>query len=411
MKLIVPFCLALMLAGDLLCPSRTLADSNSVDMNQVVAGNSEFALDLYARLRTGEGNVFFSPYSISAALAMTYAGARAETASQIAHTLHLDLPMDHLYQLHPVFSELKTNLDAVQKKGQVRLAVANSLWPQTGFDFRQDYLTLCEDYYGAAIVPVDFAEHAEAARTKINDWVSDKTNEKIPELIKPGMLDRGNRLVLVDAIYFKGDWHSKFDGADTQDEPFHISAGASVTARLMRQTEDFGYAEFPDLQVLEMPYAGYQISMVVLLPRSVDGLTNLEAQLTPENLKSWTTQLGSRKVHVFFPSFTFRSQFLLADTLSAMGMPDAFDGFKADFSGMDGRKDLFISRVIHEAYVRVDEKGTEAAAATGVVMELAMVASPREIPVFRADHPFLFLIRDNQTGSILFLGRVMDPTR
>lgn len=418
MKLNVPFCLALVLAGNLLCPLRILADSNSADMNQVVAGNSEFAVDLYARLRTGEGNVFFSPFSISAALAMTYAGARAETASQMAHTLHLDLPPD---QLHPAFSELKTNLDATpgmwsgifyrlfQQKGQVRLAVANSLWPQIGFDFRQDYLALCEENYGAAVVPVDFAGDTEGARTKINDWVSDRTNKKIPELIKSGMLDRLSRLVLVNAIYFNGDWQSKFNAAGTKDQSFHISSGTSVTARLMQQTAEFGYAEFPDLQVLAMPYAGRQISMVVLLPRTVDGLTKLEAQLTPESLKSWTSPLWSRKVRVFFPSFTFRSQFLLSDTLAAMGMPDAFEMAKADFSGMDGRKDLFISSVIHEAYVKVDEKGTEAAAATAVAMAGRAAAPLSEIPVFRADHPFLFLIRDNQTGSILFLGRVMNP--
>ncbi|HTV40706.1 MAG TPA: serpin family protein [Candidatus Sulfotelmatobacter sp.] len=408
MRPIAFFLLALALAGDLSFPHRALGDSNSADMEQVVEGNSEFALDLYARLRTGEGNVFFSPYSISTALSMTYAGARAETANQMARTLHFVLPTG---QLHPAFFELKTNLDEIQKKGQVRLAVANSLWPQIGFKFRTDYLTLCEQYYASAIVPVDFVHHTEAARTKINDWVSDRTNEKIPELIKPGMLDEENRLVLVDAIYFKGDWETKFNANRTQDQPFHISSGKSITARLMEQTEDFGYAEFPDLQVLEMPYAGGQISMVVLLPRDVDGLTNLEAHLTPANLKSWMSPLGRQKVHVFFPRFTFRSQFLLADTLSDMGMPDAFDPFKADFSGMDGRKDLYISSVIHEAYVKVDEEGTEAAAATAVMMTELILARPPPIPTFRADHPFLFLIRDNQTGSILFLGRVMDPTR
>jgi serpin B len=406
MKLIAFFCLALVLASNLLCPSRALADSNSADVNQVVAGNTEFALDLYARLRTGDGNVFFSPYSISAALAMTYAGARDETATQMASTLHFDLPPD---KLHPAFSELKTNLDAIQEKGKVRLAVANSLWPQVGFDFRQDYLALCEQYYGSAIVPVDFSRHTEAARTKINDWVSERTDGKIDELIGPGRLDELSRIVLVNAIYFKGDWRTKFDASRTQDQPFHISSGTPVTARLMEQTADFSYAEFPDLQVLEMPYAGGDISMVVLLPHDVDGLTNLEAQLTPENLNSWINGLGTEKVHVFFPGFTFRSQFLLADTLSAMGMPDAFDA-TADFSGMDGRKDLYISSVIHEAYVKVDEKGTEAAAATAVVMTELVMAEPLRIPTFRADHPFLFLIRDNETGSILFLGRVMNPT-
>lgn len=406
MKHIISFCLALVLAGNLLCPRFALADSNSADMNQVVAGNSEFALDLYARLRTRDGNIFLSPYSISAALAMTYAGARGETATQMTQTLHFDSPAE---KLHPAFFELKTNLDAVQKNGKVRFAVANSLWPQAGFDFRQDYLTLCDKYYGSAIVPVDFVRYTEAARTKINDWVSERTNGKIDELIKPGMLDELSRLVLVNAIYFKGDWRTKFSASLTQEQPFHISSRISVTARLMEQTEECGYAEFPDLQVLAMPYADSDISMVVLLPSNVDGLTNLEAQLTPKNLESWINQIGPEKVQVFFPGFTVRSQFSLGDTLSAMGMSDAFDT-TADFSGMDGRKDLYISSVIHEAYVKVDEKGTEAAAATAVVMTEMISVRPPPIPTFRADHPFLFLIRDNQTGSILFLGRVMNPT-
>ena len=400
MKLTVSFCLALILSSDLLFPRFVFADSNSTDMDKVVSGNSEFALDLYARLRTREGNVFFSPYSISAALAMTYAGARAGTASQMAHTLHFDdLPPE---KLHAAFSELKTYLDAIHEKGQVQLAVADSLWPQIGHDFRPDYLTLCKKYYGADVVPVDFAGHTEVAREEINHWILEKTNKKIPELIKPGMLDQLSRLVLVDAIYFKGNWQSKFEDRLTEKQPFHISSTMSVAASLMQQTGDFGYAEFPDAQVLEMPYAGRQISMVVLLPRSLDGLANLEAQLTPETLKSWTSRLVSGKVRVFFPGFTFKSQFLLEDTLSAMGMRDAFNASKADFSGMDGRKYLYISSVIHEAFVKVDEKGTEAAAATAVVMRASGIAMPpRQIPVFRADHPFLFLIRDNQTGSIL----------
>jgi serpin B len=410
MKTQIVFCLGLALAGNLLCPHLVLADSNSADMDRVVGGNSEFALDLYGRLRAGPGNVFFSPYSISTALAMTYAGAGAETANQMASTLHFDLPSD---KLHPVFSALQTNLDAIQEKGQVQLAVANSLWPQVGFDFRRDYLALCGQYYGAEIMPLDFAHHAEAARREINGWVSVRTDRKIDELIKPGMLDESNRLVLVDAIYFKGNWKSKFPIGLTEDQPFHVSSEKAVTAPLMQQTADFDYAETTNLQVLAMPYAGGDISMVVLLPRDVDGLGNIEAQLTQENLKTWTAGLTNQKVDVFFPTFTVTSEFSLADTLSAMGMPDAFDSHQADFSGMDGRKDLYISRVIHQAYVKVDEEGTEAAGATAVFAEIgAAAATPVDpIPVFRADHPFLILIRDNQTGSILFLGRVMDPTR
>ncbi len=397
-----------MIAGNLLLAEATFGDLNSPNVNQIVAGNSQFALDLYGRLRAGHGNVFFSPYSISSALAMTYAGARRETADQMAGTLRFKLSFS---RVHLAFAELEDHLNAVQEKKEVQLAVANSLWPQIGFEFLPDYLALCKQNYGAAIMPVDFAEHTEAARRTINGWVSDRTYGKIPELIKAEMLDGDVRLVLVNAIYFKGNWQLPFDVRLTEDQPFHVSPDKTVTAPLMQKTEEFGYGEFPGMQVLEMPYYGWDTSMLVLLPRDVDGLTNLEKQLTPENLKLWTTGLPTGRVHVFFPKFTARSQFLLADTLGAMGMPDAFDASKADFSGMDGRRDLFISHVIHEAYVQVDEKGTEAAAATGVVMTLGMAAPPRQVPVFRADHPFLFLIRDNQTGSILFLGRVVDPTR
>lgn len=414
MKLIVSLCIGLILVAILSVSGPVFADSGSPEIDQVVAGNTEFAVDLYAHLRSAPGNVFFSPYSISTALAMTYAGATGKTANQMARTLHLDLPAT---KLHPAFAELNTDLNAIQEKRQVQLAVANSLWPQIGFDFRPDYLALCNQYYGAAIFPVDFVRQTEAARTKINDWVSVRTDQKIPELIKPEMLDTNDRLVLVDAIYFKGNWESKFDAGQTEDQPFHVSSKTSVTAPLMQQTNQFGYVEFPGLQVLEMPYAGGDISMIVLLPQNVDGLDNLEGRLTAKNLQRWTQLprlfrpgLPSRRVHVFFPKFMVRSQFSLADTLAAMGMPDAFDRLKANFSGMDGRRDLYISRVVHEAYANVDEKGTEAAAATAVVATYgAGPENPPPIPVFRADHPFLFLIRDNLTGSILFLGRVLDP--
>jgi serpin B len=383
----------------------TLPSSN---MQKIVASNTEFATDLYGQLRTQEGNLFFSPYSISTALAMTYGGARGETAKQMARTLHFDLPEG---ELAPAFGEMESGLNAVQSKGQVRLAVANSLWPQAGYKFRQDYLDLCEKYYDASIQPMDYAGNTEGARQTINEWVEGKTMDKIVDLLKPGTLDRTTSLVLVNAIYFKGNWIHKFQPAATQDAPFDVSPDATVTAPLMRQTDDFGYAEFPDLQVLELPYLGNDVSMVVLLPRTVDGIGKLEAQLTAPNLAEWTTGLENQKVEVFLPKFKATSEFSLGGTLAEMGMPDAFVYLKADFSGMDGTDNLFISEVVHKAYVDVDEQGTEAAAATGVVMVAGAIARPMApIPVFRADHPFLFLIRDNQTGSVLFLGRIMDPT-
>jgi serpin B len=270
---------------------------------------------------------------------------------------------------------------------------------------------LCQKYYGSSIEPVDYSGHTEAARKTINDWVEARTNRKIVELLKSGMVGDSTRLVLVNAIYFKGNWASQFEARLTEDEPFHMSSEKSVAAPLMRQTHDFRYAESPGLQVLELPYAGGDLSMLVLLPNKVDGLGDLEAGLTAENLTTWTANLKSHKVAVFLPKFKSTSEFKLAGTLAALGMSDAF-GSLADFSGMDGRKDLFISDVIHKAFVEVNEGGTEAAAATAMVMAgSAAPSNPRPIPVFRADHPFLFLIRDNRNGSVLFLGRVTDPTQ
>jgi serpin B len=384
------------------------AAAPSPNVQKVVAGNTQFAVNLYDKLDAGDGNLFFSPFSISTALAMTSGGARGETARQMAQVLQFSLPAE---ELHPAFAELGSELKALQATGNVQIDVANSLWPQSGFPMRQKYLAFCEKYYGTSINPVDYKEHAEDARKKINDWVEDKTHKKIVDLLKPGVLNAATRLVLVNAIYFKGDWAKPFKAAQTHDEPFHVTAGTDVKAPLMQQTESFGYAEFPDLQVLELPYASNELSMVVLLPRKVDGIGSLEKQLTTENLILWTDKLEEQKVHVFLPKFTATSEFSLRGTLSGMGMTDAFTG-NADFSGMDGKKDLFISDVIHKAYVKVDEEGTEAAAATAVIVRFGAMPPPAPpTPTFRADHSFLFFIRDNRTGSILFLGRVTNPAK
>jgi len=403
-------CLALVLSG--LSSGRfniACAGELSRDTQTVIAGNTGFAVDLYGKLRPREGNVFFSPYSISTALAMTYGGARGETAGQMAQTLDFNLLAD---KLPPVFAALEANLDTVQKKGQINLAVANSLWPQKDFSFLTDYLSLCQQDYGTTITPVDYKGNTEAARKTINDWVEARTNRKIVELLKPRIVDGSTRLVLVNAIYFKGNWVSQFETNLTVNQPFRVSSDKTLDAPLMRQIHDFPYAEFPDLQVLELPYAGDDLSMLVLLPRKVDGLGNLEARLTEENLAAWTANLESKKVQVFLPKFKSTSEFSLAETLKSLGMTDAFIYGQADFSGMDGRKDLFIGAVVHKAFVEVNEEGTEAAAATAVLMGFGGApTNPRPIPVVRADHPFLFLIRDNRSGSVLFLGRVMDPTK
>jgi serine protease inhibitor len=401
-----PLKLALLLSTVCL-PVLSQGAPDSLNKTAAVAGNTAFAFDLYSQLRSQEGNLFLSPYSISTALAMAYGGARGETAAQMAKATHFGLAQE---KLHPAFAALESGLNAVQQKGQVKLAVANSLWPQKGHAFLPAYLNLCRINYGVAITPLDFAGAAEPARQTINAWVEDKTNRKIQELLKPGMLNAETRLVLVNAIYFKGNWAGQFDKQLTKAGPFHVSAAMTVETPIMQAAKEFRYAESPEAQVLELPYAGYDLSMLVLLPRAANSLAALERSLSPAKLYAWIRSLRSREVQLWLPKFKTTSEFSLNQTLAALGMTDAFSD-RADFSGMDGTKNLFISAVVHKAFVEVNEEGTEAAAATGVVGTLKGIPIPEEPVVFRADHPFLFLIRDNRAGSILFLGRIADPTR
>lgn len=373
------------------------------DIDAVVQGNTAFALTLYQRLRSEEGNLFFSPYSISTALAMTYAGARGNTAVQMAQTLHFALEEQ---RLHPAFASLAAKLKAVREKRGVQFNVANALWPQKGYAFLEAYLALTMAYYGVSIAALDYRE-TEAAREAINTWVEDKTEDKIKELIAPRVLSPLTRLVLVNAIYFKGNWTSQFDQALTKVAPFWVTPDEKIEVSMMTQEQEFRYAEIDGLQVLELPYAGDDLSMIVLLSRAVDGLGELEEALSVENLKKWTSHLRPREVQIFLPRFKVSARFRLRDTLISMGMADAFEMGRANFSGMDGReKGFFISDAIHGAFVEVNEEGTEAAAATAVAISFGL-SEPSV--AFRADHPFIFLIRDNGTGSILFLGRVVNP--
>ncbi len=375
----------------------------AIDPNQqtVVAGNNKFALELYQNLQSREGNLFLSPYSISTALTMTYAGAKSETEKQMAQTLCLP-PIE---QFHKSFGEIIKQLNASCKKGGYELVVANALWGQKDYKFLPEFLTLVKTNYDGNLEQVDFKTQAEAARKTINTWVESKTKDKIKELIKPGLLDSMTRLVLTNAIYFKGKWASQFKPEQTQEAPFTLLSGQKVNVPMMHQADNFRYAETNTVQILDMPYVNKDLSMVILLPKKNDGVKDLEKELSSENSPMGLPQ-RSREVQVYVPRFKITSEFSLAETLSAMGMPDAFSS-KADFSGMTGNRDLFISAVVHKAYVEVNEEGTEAAAATGVQMALTSVAPPP--PVFRADHPFIFLIRDNKSGSILFLGRLENP--
>jgi serine protease inhibitor len=387
---------------------RTTGFDDRSDVGTAVRANNELALDLYGELRQEPGNLVFSPYSISIALAMTYAGARGDTEAQMAQALHCGVAQE---QLHYAFAALQARINTVQARGDVRLLVANRLWPQERYAFLEEYLSLVKEFYGAAVTPIDFQGVAEAARDTINAWVESKTEHKIKELIAPGVLGELTRLVLVNAIYFKGDWACQFDPRFTSDRSFRLSPEEDVEVPMMWQTEDFGYAELRGLQVLELPYVGGELSMVVLLPESVDGLASLEEALTVKNLSKWTDRLERTEVRVFLPRFLLRYGCELSGPLTAMGMTNAFDGDRADFSGMDGREHwLYLAAVVHQAFVEVKEEGTEAAAATGMAFLAAGI--PDRLPAtFLADHPFIFVIRENSTGSILFLARVVNPAQ
>ena len=369
----------------------------------LVRGNTKFALELYARLRTNEGNLFVSPYSISSALAMTYAGAHGQTAEEMARTLHFELPND---KLHPAFAALLNEVDgAGDKKRGYQLSTANALWGQKGYPFHADFLKRTRESYDAGLNNVDFSGATEAARKTINAWVEKETHDRIKDLLQPGILTADTRLVLTNAIHFKGDWASQFKKDRTREVPFYQTANKQDVVPMMRQTATFRYCDGGTFQVLELPYVGNDLAMVVLLPKKIDGLAALEKDLSPENLTLWLGKLHKNEVEVHLPRCRMTAEFKLAKTLGSMGMATAFTD-AADFSGIASKERLHIDDVIHKAFVDINEEGTEAAASTAVVIKPTAFI---ELPVFRADHPFLFLIRDTRSNSILFLGRFVEP--
>ena len=416
-KRILVLLAAIMVSANSLAMDNQTAKEN-MNKKIIVEGNNKFALELFAKLQSTKGNLFFSPYSISTALAMAHAGARNKTESQIAGVLHFPVSVNRRtdtsskflpdkQQFALAFGNIIKDLNNRGRKGGYTLTVANALWGQKDYGFLQDFMELIKTSYDGQLNEVDFVTAAEAARKTINAWVEKKTNDKIKNLISEGVLDSMTRLVLTNAIYFKGNWARQFKENRTKDAPFTLADGQKIDVATMNQKAEFGYMETDTFQVLELPYVDEELSMVILLPKKFDALGEFEKTLTPENLTQWLTKIHKREVVVFMPKFKMTSQFSLASVLKSMGMKDAFSS-DADFSGINGKRDLFISAVIHKAYVEVNEEGTEAAAATGVVVRLTSIG-PAPIPVFRADHPFLFLIRDNLSGSILFIGRVANP--
>jgi serpin B len=379
------------------------------DLGELAQENGAFALDLYHVLRKDRDNLFYSPYSISVALAMTYAGARGETERQMADALHYTLPQD---RLHPSFNALDFALASRGEgaKGKdwegFRLHVANAIWGQTDYTFLSEFLDVLAVNYGAGLRLVDFKQAPEQARATINDWVSEETEGRIVDLIPAGAIDALTRLVLTNAIYFNAAWSMPFEEKLTEDGPFRLLDGGEVTVPMMKQTESLGYAAGQGYQAVELPYDGHELSMVLLVPEPGE-FGAFEDSLDAARVAGILDDLARRQVALIMPKFEFESSFSLVDALAALGMPDAFSE-RADFSGMTGDRELAISDIVHKAFVSVDEAGTEAAAATAVIM--AVTSAPTEPVRVTVDRPFIFAIRDIETGATLFVGRVVDPS-
>ena len=395
-------------------------------VQSVVDANTTFALSLYSQLATNSGNLFFSPYSISTCLAMLYAGASGNTEQQMSQVLGFGTNQQ---QFASLFGQLQAEVEADQQTNAIDLNIANALWIQEGFPFLPAFLQTASNQYQANIGRADFISEAGEVTDEINNWVAQQTQNRIQNIVPPNAIDAATRLVLANAIYFLGAWTIPFAETNTSMQPFYLSSTTLVQVPLMHQPlrevagadgnivkVTFNYMQsYPsgsapvssnDFQAIELPYGSNQLSMVILLPSKIDGLGRLEQELSPAFLSNVLRQMTPRQVEIFLPRFTVESSFNLGKTLAAMGMPDAFRPYVADFSGIDGGQDLYVSFVLHKAWGQVNEAGTEAAAATVIGVVGTAILVP---PVFRADHPFLFLIRDTRNGSVLFLGRLTNP--
>jgi serpin B len=381
---------------------------------ELAAGNAAFALDLYRAVADEQGgNVFLSPYSVSVALAMTYAGAEGETRDQMRETLHYALDEE----IHPAFADLQAALEeratttdptSDEAVDAFQLAVANALWGREGFAFDDDYLALLSEHYGAGLRRADFVNDPDGERDRINQWVADNTEGRIERLLPPTAISPATVLVLTNAIFFKASWLKQFDPENTTDGTFTALSGSTATVPFMQQELRTPYASLPNAQAVELPYVGREVSMVLLLPDEGE-FESFERSLTPDRLFGIFEALGDAKGQLALPKFQYRTKVQLSKILSELGMPVAF-GSGADFGGMVEGDDagLWISEVFHEAFVGVDEEGTEAAAATAVEV---VESIPPEWGTVRFDRPFLFCIRDRPTDAVLFLGRVADAGR
>lgn len=370
---------------------------SAADLQELVAGNTAFALALYRELRESDRNLLLAPYSISTGLAMTYAGAGSQTETQMAAALHFDLPQARLHAA-------MNRLDLAIGSRSVRLDTVNQVFGQQGYEFLDGYLDLLAVNYGAGMMLVDFAGETEAVRSKINGWISDRTQSKLPELIPSGALDTNTVLVLANAIYFQADWLNTFDESKTEQGSFVKADGTSIEVPMMHQQAEIGYAEGEGWKAVELPYSGGELTMLAIVPTA--GASTFDLDVDADGLSSIVGSLSPREVALALPRFTFSCATDLEEPLAGLGMVDAFDA-AADFSGMDGSRMLYIQAVLHQATVEVNEQGTEASGATAVVTGVKSIPPAPTSVAF--DRPFLVLIRDVATNTVLFLGRVANP--
>jgi serpin B len=377
----------------------SLSDS---DTAEVIEGNNQLAFDFYSKVIKDDGNIFYSPWSISTAFALVYEGAREKTSEEIQSLFGFPSDDD---KRRSSFAGIQDDLNSQQ--ANYTLTTANALWIDEGFKLSDSYVDVARQYYDSEISTVDFP--TEESRLQINEWVESKTNEKIKDVIPQGILTALTRLVITNAIYFKGTWVTQFDERNTVEEDFRIDADNTVKVPMMKLGETyFKYAETDSIKIIDLPYHGEKLSMLVLLPKNDTGMQSLEESLTLENLDTWRSSLRNQSVTVHIPKFKLETSYALNDMLREMGMPSAFTPDDADLSGINGVKGLFIQSALHKAFVEVNEEGTEAAAATVIV--IGPTSEQPQPPLFRADHPFIFIIQDSETGNILFMGRITNPS-
>ena len=389
MKYTKIFLVTILLASQAICSSK-----------KVSQGCNDFACNMYQQLKKENGNLFFSPHSITTALSSAYAGSRGITETEMSNVLCNSLSQD---KFHPAYASTIDKLN--QSNSKYKLEIANKVFVQDGYEILDSFKQTIRSNYGAAFDILDFINKPVEASNVINSWVYNKTHKKINNIVSPKLFNVNTRMVIANAIYFKGTWAKQFEKADTIPRTFHIDKNGKVDVDMMQQKSHFNYMENDDLKMLELPYEGDRLSMFVVLPKEIDGLKNIEQKISGQMLNNCFSQLKNMEVNVTLPKFKLETSYELNSSLQQMGMPSAFN-YSANFSGISGSKDLFMSNVLHKAFIETNEKGTEAAAATAIIISTTCV---RKHKIFNANRPFIFFIKDKLTDLILFIGRINNP--